>query len=82
MATAKAKRHRQTAGQTDDGQSDPYVALCFTGAQKLEVSQFHSVGMNVLFAIKPFTVRCLFKRILNTEQCSENTLFSLQNILL
>ena len=32
----KAKGYtRTTDGQTDDGQSDPYVALCFASTQKI-----------------------------------------------
>ena len=31
QATQKEKCDRQTDRQTDDGQSDPYVSLCFTG---------------------------------------------------
>ena len=35
VAPAKAKRDIQTDGQTDKGQSDPYVVLCFAGATKM-----------------------------------------------
>ena len=31
--------HRQTDGQTDAGQSNPYVPLCFTGDTKIKPIQ-------------------------------------------
>ena len=38
VAPAKAKvTDRWNDGQTDDWQSDPYVAICFNGASKTEV---------------------------------------------
>ena len=35
VAPAKAKHDRQTERQTDDEQSDSYVALTFAGATKM-----------------------------------------------
>ena len=32
-SSAKAQHDRETQRQTDDRQSDPYVALCFAGAK-------------------------------------------------
>ena len=35
---------KQTDGWTDDGQSDPYVSLCFAGDTKIIVC-YHKTGM-------------------------------------
>ena len=37
VVPAKAKRDRRRDRQIDDGQSDPYVALCFAGTTKTSV---------------------------------------------
>ena len=37
-----------TDGRTDDGQSDPYVSLCFAGDTKISVSQ-GSLYRHILF---------------------------------
>ena len=44
VAPAKAKRDRRT----DDGQSDPYVALCFAGATIITKSLFHDLFLKLV----------------------------------
>ena len=43
---------RQTEGQTDDGQSDPYVSLCFAGDTKMT----HLCGSKFVVIVFSFIV--------------------------
>ena len=48
VAPAKAKHDRQTDKQTDDGQSDAYVALCFAGVTIIQPFSDKTVKTRVL----------------------------------
>ena len=47
VTTGQTDTHTQTDGQTDAGQSDPYVPLCFAGDTKNIVLPFMQVSPNI-----------------------------------